>query len=132
MKNCFYFFLIIAFLGGVAIAEAQQPKKVPRIGYLVSVSRSSTREVGQVEAFRQGLRELGYVEGQNIAIEYRYAEGVEERLPNLAADLVQLNVDVIFVTGTTGTQAAKRATKTIPIVMASVTDPVGTGLVASL
>ena len=113
-------------------AQAQQPKKVPRIGYLVDSSPSSTREVGQVEAFRQGLRELGYVEGQNIAIEYRYAEGVEERLPNLAADLVQLSVDVIFVTGTTGTQAAKRATKTIPIVMTSVTDPVGTGLVASL
>jgi putative ABC transport system substrate-binding protein len=88
--------------------------------------------VGQAEAFRQGLRELGYVEGQNILIQYRYAEGVEERLPNLAAELVQLNVDVIFVNGTTGTQAVKRATKTIPIVMASVTDPVGAGLVASL
>jgi len=131
-RDLIAFLVVSAALIFVQFAEAQQPKKVPRIGYLVSVSLSSTREVGQVEAFRQGLRELGYVEGQNIAIEYRYAEGVEERLPNLAADLVQLNVDVIFVTGTTGTQAAKRATKTIPVVMASVTDPVGTGLVASL
>jgi putative ABC transport system substrate-binding protein len=113
-------------------ATAQQPKKVPRIGFLVSGSRSSTREVGQVEAFRQGLRELGYVEGKNIALEYRYAEGVEERLPNLATELVQLNVDLIFAGGITGTQAAKNATQTIPIVMTSVTDPVGTGLVASL
>jgi len=113
-------------------ADAQQPKKVPRIGFLVSGSLSSTREIGNVEAFRQGLHELGYVEGQNIAIEYRYAEGVEERLPNLAAELVQLKVDVIFTSGTTATQAAENATKTIPIVMTSVTDPVGTGLVASL
>jgi putative ABC transport system substrate-binding protein len=113
-------------------AEAQQPKKVRRIGILLSVSPSSTREVGQVEAFRQGLRELGYIEGNNIVFEYRYAEGVEERLVKLAAELVQLNVDVIFVSGTTGTQAAKNATQTIPIVMTSVTDPVGAGLVASL
>ena len=114
------------------IAEAQQPKKVSRIGYLLSGSLSSTREIGNVEAFRQGLHELGYVEGQNIAIEYRYADGVEERLLNLAAELVQLKVDVIFTSGTIATQAAKNASKTIPIVMTSVTDPVGTGLVASL
>ena len=131
-KTIILFALCFLLLAPCFPAAAQQQKKVPRIGYLVDSSPSSTREVGQVEAFRQGLRELGYVEGQNIAIEYRYAEGVEERLPNLAADLVQLSVDVIFVTGTTGTQAAKRATKTIPIVMTSVTDPVGTGLVASL
>src|SRR4029077_2699540 len=113
-------------------ATAQQPKKVPRIGFLVSGSRSSTREVGQVEAFRQGLRELGYVEGKNIALEYRYAEGVEERLPNLATELVQRNVDLVLAVVITGTQAANNATQTIPIVMTSVTDPVGTGLVASL
>src|ERR1700732_3662537 len=81
--------------------EAQQSKKVPRIGYLVSGSLSSTREIGNVEAFRQGLHELGYVEGQNIAIEYRYADGMEERLLNLAAELVQRKVDVIFTSGTT-------------------------------
>src|ERR1700747_2923829 len=128
---------VIVLLVGLALApfrlgEAQQPKKVPRIGYLVSGSPSSTREVGQVEAFRQGLRELGYVEGQNIAIEYRYDDGVEERLLYLATELVQLKVDVIFTSGTIATQASKNATKTIPIVMTSVTDPVGTGLVASL
>src|SRR6266478_4140242 len=122
----------LAVLSVAVVAEAQQPKKVPRIGLLVGASLSSTREVGQVEAFRQGLRELGYIEGQNIAIEYRYADGVEERLLNLATELVQLKVDIIFASGTTGTQAAKNATKTIPIVMTSVTDPVGTGLVTSL
>src|SRR5215472_12580951 len=108
-------------------AEAQQPKKVPRIGYL---SAASTTEI--VEAFRRGLRELRYIEGQNIVIEYRFAEGMADRFPNLAAELVQLKVDVMVVTGTPATQAAKNATKTIPIVMKNVTDPVGTGLVASL
>src|SRR5215831_12591522 len=112
------------------IVEAQQAKKVPRIGLLSSGSPSSTKET--VEAFRQGLRERGYVEGQNIVIEYRYAGGLTERLPNLAAELVQLKVDVIVVTGTPATQAAKNATKTTPIVMKNVTDPVETGLVASL
>jgi putative tryptophan/tyrosine transport system substrate-binding protein len=131
-RDLFAFLVASAALVFVQFAEAQQPKKVPRIGILSSVSPSSTREVGQVEAFRQGLRELGYIEGKNIVIEYRYAEAVEERLGNLAAELVQLNVDLIFASGTTGTQAAKRATKTIPIVMTSVTDPVGAGLVASL
>src|SRR5438093_13504556 len=99
-------FVVALLIVGV-IAGAQQPKKVPRIGFLVSGSPSSTREVGQVEAFRQGLRELGYVEGQNIAIEYRYAEGAEERLLNLAAELVQLKVDVIFTSGNIATQAAR-------------------------
>jgi putative tryptophan/tyrosine transport system substrate-binding protein len=129
--------LALGFLGAMLFAlcvpvDAQQSKKVPRIGYLVSGSLSSTREIGNVEAFRQGLHELGYVEGQNIAIEYRYADGMEERLLNLAAELVQRKVDVIFTSGTTATQAAKNATATIPIVMTSVTDPVGTGLITSL
>jgi putative ABC transport system substrate-binding protein len=127
------FFLTLLFVLALSTpAEAHQPKKVPRIGYLVSGSLSSTRETGQVEAFRQGLREIGYVEWQNIVIEYRYAEGVEERLLKLAAELEQLNVEVIFANGTIATQAAKNAAKTIPIVMASVTDPVGAGLVSSL
>src|SRR5262249_19135944 len=108
-------------------AEAQQPKKVPRIGYL---SAASTTEI--VEAFRRGLRELRYIEGQNIVIEYRFAEGMADQFPNLAAELVHLKVDIIVVAGTPATQAAKNATKTIPIVMKNVTDPVGTGLVASL
>jgi len=111
-------------------AEAQQTKKVPRIGYLGTGSRSGIFAV--VEAFQQGLRDLGYIEGQNVVIEYRYAEGMADRVPNLAAELVQRKIDVILVTGTPATQAAKNATKTIPIVMINVTDPVGTGLVASL
>jgi putative tryptophan/tyrosine transport system substrate-binding protein len=111
-----------------AIAEAQQPKKVPRIGYLGSGSRSSA----VVEAFQQGLRDLGYIEGQNIAIEYRSTEGMAERLPNLAAELVRLKVDIIVVGGSPATQAARNATKTIPIVMTNVTGPVEIGLVASL
>src|SRR5215472_9007511 len=110
--------------------QAQQPKKVHRIGFLSSGSPSSTKE--GVEVFRQRLHELGYIEKQNIVIEYRYAEGVTDRHPNLAAELVKLKVDIIVVSGTPATQAAKNATETIPIVMYSVADPVGTGLVASL
>ena len=111
-------------------ADAQQPKKIPRIGVISQGSLSSYSP--SIKAFREGLRDLGYVEGQNIAIEYRYAEGVDERFPKLADELVQLKVNVIVANGTPATQAAKNATKTIPIVMEGVTDPVGTGLVASL
>jgi ABC-type uncharacterized transport system substrate-binding protein len=108
-------------------AEAQQTKKIPRIGLL----RTGTRSDPSVEAFQQGLRDLGYVEGQNIVIEYRYAEEKLNRLAGLAAELVRLKVDVIVVQGPQAIPAAKNATKTIPIVMGS-PDPVGTGLVASL
>jgi putative tryptophan/tyrosine transport system substrate-binding protein len=114
----------------VAVAEAQQPKTIPRIGFLGIGSVSSI--TSRYEAFRQGLRELGYVEGQNIIIEWRFAEGKREELPALANDLVRLKVDVIVAAGTTATTPAKRATTTIPIVMAYSADPVGTGLVASL
>ncbi len=109
-------------------AEAQQPAKVPRIGIL----RSGSPPDPLVEAFKQGLRELGYIEGRNISIEYRWTEGREERLSALAADLVGLKVDVIVVAGIAPTRAAKHATTTIPIVMPVSTDPVGSGLVASL
>src|SRR6266478_317022 len=112
------------------IAEAQQPKKVPRIGYLASADAAT--ESARAEAIRLALRERGYGEGQNITIEYRYAEGVDERFPNLADELVQLKVNVIVANSTPATQAAKNATQTIPIVMINVSDPVGTGLVASL
>jgi putative ABC transport system substrate-binding protein len=110
--------------------EAQQPTKIPRIGFLAATSPSaiSTR----IEAFRQGLGELGYVEGKNIVIEYRYAEGNLDRLPALAAELVRLNVDVIVTGGAANTRAAKEATKIIPIVMALDNDPVAGGFVASL
>jgi putative tryptophan/tyrosine transport system substrate-binding protein len=109
---------------------AQQPKKVPRIGLLGVVSASAAE--GRIEAFRQGLRELGYVEGKNIVIEYRTAEGKLERLPALAAELVRLKVDVIVTRGPPPTRSAKEATSTIPIVMGSDIDPVGNGFVASL
>jgi putative ABC transport system substrate-binding protein len=110
--------------------QAQQAKKIPKIGIILGGSPSGVSPI--LGAFRRGLRELGYIEGQNISIEYRYAEGVAERFPSLAAELVQLKVNVIVVGNTPATQGAKNATKTIPIVMISVSDPVGTGLVASL
>ena len=111
-------------------AEAQQPTKIPRIGFLTRRSLSAIS--ARIEAFRQGLRELGYVEGKNIVIEWRYAEGKLDRLPALAAELVRLKVDVIVTSGPTATRAAKEATSTIPIVMAQDADPVGNGFVASL
>jgi ABC-type uncharacterized transport system substrate-binding protein len=108
-------------------AGAQQRAKVPRIGILSS-DAASTRE----EAFRQGLRDLGYIEGQNVAIESRYADGRFEKLPGLATELVRLNVDVIVASPTEAIRAAQGATKTIPIVMAFSGDPVGSGIVAQL
>jgi putative tryptophan/tyrosine transport system substrate-binding protein len=111
-------------------AEAQQPTKIPRIGY-VSGSFLSTSPARR-EAFRQGLRELGYVEGKNIVIEQRYADGKFDRLPALAAELVRLKVDIIVTAGPQATGPAKQATSTIPIVMAQDPDPVGNGFVASL
>ncbi|MGH9427116.1 MAG: ABC transporter substrate-binding protein, partial [Terriglobia bacterium] len=117
-----------ALAGYGAIVEAQQPKKVPRIGFLTTVSLSTIS--ARVEAFRQGLRELGYVEGKNIVIEWRYAEGKPES--EVAAELVRLKVDIIVTAGPPGTGSAKKATSTIPIVMAQDPDPVGNGFVASL
>ena len=114
----------------VVFAEAQQPKKIPRIGYFQAPPFSAV--AARTEAFRQGLRELGYVEGKNIVIEYRSAEGKSERVPALAAELVHLKVDVIVTGGSILTRAAKEATATIPIVMAQDIDPVGNGFVASL
>jgi putative tryptophan/tyrosine transport system substrate-binding protein len=112
-------------------AEAQQPKKVPRIGYLSALDPA--RESARAEAIRLALRELGYIEGQNIATEYRYAEGRRDRLPELAAELVRLKVDIIVAAGgDTLILAAKNATKTIPIVMSGGSDPVEAGLVESL
>jgi putative ABC transport system substrate-binding protein len=129
MKNLFRLFLIVAVLGVGSVAQAQQAKNVPVIGTLHSDSPSSVES--SFEAFRQGLRQLGYVVGQNILIEYRYAEGKRDRVPDLAAELVRLNVDVIFAVGGGTVSAVKRATSTIPIV-ASAGDLVGDGLVASL
>jgi len=114
----------------VGMAEAQQAKKTPRIGYLSS--RTPSGDSARIEAFRQGLRDLGYLQGKNIAIEYRYAEGKIDRLPGMARELVRLKVDVIVVDGATATRAAKDATKVIPIVMSNSSDPVVLGFVASL
>ena len=125
--------IVVSFLAtllsvSVHFVEAQQPKKVPRIGLLVPSSSDSTRK----DAFLQGLRDLGYVEGKNITIEYRYTEGQLDRLPDLAAELVRLKVDLIVTGAISSVRAAKKATTTIPIVFASVGDAVDSGLVASL
>ena len=118
----------IALLGGAAAwpagAWAQQPGKVPRIGFLFHGSPGSSKEI---DAFRQGLRELGYVEGQNIAVDYRFASGRLEHLPQLVAELVRLKPDVIVTPSTQASVAAKQATRTIPIVFAGVADAVGPG-----
>jgi putative tryptophan/tyrosine transport system substrate-binding protein len=111
-------------------AGAQQPAKVPRIGYLAATSLSNIP--ARIEAFRQGLRELGYVEGKKIVIEWRFAEGKADRLTGFAAELARLKVDVIVSSGSTATRAAKDATSTIPIVMSQDNDPVGNGFVTSL
>jgi putative ABC transport system substrate-binding protein len=122
--------LTLSLLAAPFLAHGQSPTKAPRIGYLGSSSPSL--EPHYVQAFRQRLRDLGYVEGRDIVIEFRWAEGRDERLPDLAAELVSAKVDVIVTTGTPSTLAAKRATQTIPIIMASSGDPVRSGLVASL
>jgi putative tryptophan/tyrosine transport system substrate-binding protein len=126
----------ITLLGSTAVgfplaARAQQVGKIPRIGYL-SPGSASPGPLAYHDEFQRGLRELGYVEGRNIVIEYRFADGKFDRLAALAAELVQLNVDVIVSVVTQASLAAKNATRTIPIVIVSVGDPVGAGLVASL
>src|SRR5215475_9171363 len=117
------FAIALTFAFGGAVATAQQPTKTPRIGYLDAVPFSVNQ--ARSEAFRQGLRELGYVEGKNIFIEWRSSDGKADRLPGLAAELVRLKVDVIVTGGSTATRAAKEATSTIPIVMSQDNDPVG-------
>ena len=118
--------IVVAVIFGGAVAQAQQPRKIPWIGYLAGSGS------GPSPVFMQGLRDLGLVEGKNIAFVFRTTEGKNERYSELAAELVRLNVDIIVVGGNTGIRAAKKATNTIPIVMLSVGDPVALGLVASL
>jgi len=129
-KRLALYCLLIIVLLITDLAAAQQAKKVPRIGFLVASNSSANSD--RIEAFRQGLRELGYVEGKNIVIEYRAAEGKLDRLPGLAAELIDHNADVIVTAGPADTRAAKKATTTIPIVMTFDNDPVGNGFVASL
>ena len=131
IRNLKFAILMGAMLFALCLpAEAQQTTKVPRIGFLAANSPSSNSR--RVEAFRQGLHQLGYVEGKNIIIEFRYAEGNLDRLSALAAELVHLKVDIIVSSGPAPTRPAKQATDTIPIVMAWDIDPVGSGFVASL
>jgi putative ABC transport system substrate-binding protein len=129
VRGLFILALALASLAPPLAADAQQPAKVARIGILTLAVASSTP---LFEAFRQGLREHGYVEGQNIAFEYRFAQGRADRLPTMAAELVSMKVDVIVTESVAAALAARRATQTIPIVMAISGDPVGAGLVASL
>jgi putative ABC transport system substrate-binding protein len=125
-------FSVIAFAFALcgAVAQAQQAGKIFRIGVLDNSTASGMAVL--VDAFRQEMRKLGWIEGKNISIEYRFAEQKNERLPELAADLVRLKVDLIVASGTPSSLAAKSATTTISIVMAQAGDPVGSGLVASL
>ena len=129
-KKILVWLLVTLFVVNVCVAQAQQPTKIPRIGFLGAASLSVN--MARVEAFRQGLRGLGYVEGKNIVIEWRWAEGKFDRLPDLAAELVRLKVDIIVTAGPAVTLPVKQSTTTIPIVMAFDTDPVANGFVASL
>ncbi len=122
--------LAFSLLMALRAAEAQQAGKVYRIGVLERISPALN--AANFDAFRQGLQELGYVEGRNLVIEYRSADGRPERFPDLATELVHLNVDLILTRGTPATLAAKKATGTLPVVMAASGDPVGAGVVASL
>src|SRR6266849_2164099 len=124
--------VLLLLAASLGTAGAQPPEKVPRVGYLNPGSPSDPLRQRRLEALRQGLRELGYVDGRNIAIESRWAEGQYDRYPALAADLVRLKVDVIVAMSGAATQAAQQATRTIPIVMSLVNDPVGSRLVPSL
>jgi putative tryptophan/tyrosine transport system substrate-binding protein len=129
-RKGFFWSLATILLTTISDADAQQLKEVPRVAYLAAGTASS--QASQLEEFRQGLRELRYIEGKNIIIEPRYAEGKLDRLSALAAELVGLKVDVIVTAGPTATRPAKEATTKIPIVMAFDSDPVGSGFVASL
>jgi putative ABC transport system substrate-binding protein len=130
MKSILFWLLAMIFLATALPVSAQQPGEVPRIGYLNGAS--PTTNPVRIEAFRQGLRDLGYVEGKNIVIERRFAEGKLDRLPALALELVHLKVAVIVTSASGETRAAKDSTSAIPIFLTNDNDPVGTGLVASL
>ena len=130
MKRITLWLLATLFLANVSLADAQQPGKVARIGYLDNSTASGSAVV--LEAFRRELGKLGWIEGKNITIEYRFGEGKRDHLPELAADLVRLKVDLIVIAGDPAASAAKKATTSTPIVMASASDPLGFGLVASL
>jgi putative ABC transport system substrate-binding protein len=124
--------LVSLLLGVVAPGGALSQQKAWRVGFLAGRARPVVLGTDYFGAFPRGMRELGYVEGKNLIIEWRFADGHSERLPHLAAELVKLKVDVIVTAGTPATRAAQQATTTVPVVMGSIADPVGSGLVASL
>jgi len=128
--KCFWLITVILLVYAIPFAQAQQPKKIFRIGFLDASSAAG--DAGLLETFRQEMGKFGWIEGKNIAFEYRYGEQKPERLPELAKDLVRLKADVILVVGIPAALAAKRATSSIPIVMMTAGDPVGVGLVTSL
>ena len=129
-KSVFGFALSAMLYALCVPAQAEQPKKIHRIGYLSSISRGA--DSYRSDAFRQGLRSLGYMEGQNIAIEYRYADGELSQLPGLVDEVIRLETDVIVASSAPGVLAAKKATQVIPIVMTNVGDPIGEGIIDSL
>ena len=126
----FVWLLATILLAAVSLAWAQQPGKLPRVGVLLALPHSAISD--RIQAFQEGLRERGYLEGKTIVVEYRYADGQFDRLPDLVMELARLKVNVLVTGGPTATRPAKKATATIPIVMAQDTDPVGNGFVASL
>jgi putative ABC transport system substrate-binding protein len=130
MKNFLPNLLFIILIAVSAIARAQQPKKIARVGYLTA--NSAAAEQPRLEPFRQALRALGYFEGQNLIIEYRFTDGKFDRLTELAAELVKLKIDVLIANTTNGALAAKNATRDVPILFIGVSDPVAAGLVDSL
>ena len=130
MKKVGWSSILVATLVLGFVAEAQQPKKVPRIGFLSAASPSAISD--RLDSFRQGLTELGYIEGKNIAVEYRYADGKTDRLPALAAELVAAKLDLIVAATTPGVLAVKKASATVPVVFVDISDPVANGLVVSL
>src|SRR5262249_51929829 len=129
-KTFIVVWLVIFALGAFYSAEAQQTKKLHRVGYLTA--NTSDAELPRLEAFRQALRDLGHIEGQNIVIEYRHAEGKFEQLPGLATELIGLKLDVLVGVTTNAVQAAKQATRTIPIIFIGVSDPIAAELVEIL
>ena len=133
-KSAVLSILVVGVLLAVGVvAQAQQAVKIPRIGYLTGSSPpTNTTPDLNADAFRQGLRELGYVEGKNIVVEYRYLEGKDDRNPIFLAELQQLKIDLLILIGLSSIRAAKEATKTIPLVMVTNFDPVAIGLVDSL
>lgn len=131
LKKLFFWLMFTVLLAPGSFVQAQQAKKIPRIGHVSGAGEPNNRG-SFAKAFQRGLRDLGYIEGKNILIEYRSAQGNLERLPSLVAELVQLKVDVLFVTNIPAIRAAKQATKTIPVVMIISVDPVANGIVDSL